>query len=219
MPSRNSLCKAALGCAPFLVPIPADADEERRIEVGAKLQTTMASGIPANDMPGFGIFGLYRLNDDWTLGVRLDRTEFDYEEPARLIGIPLDPDAEPIDAKAEGTILGAWVERSFRATPESRTEWFVGAGLAAASIDVPDVTGPTLAGGTFFIRTEADTEIIVSVLGGVRRRLGERWFLEFTLRGDQHFADWTSTDEVSGGTREIDEYFAYGGSLGFGYRF
>jgi hypothetical protein len=218
MPTRASLCKAALGCAPLLAPIPAEADESRRIEIGAQLGTTLAAGVPANDIPGYGIFGLYRLNDRWAIGVGLDRTEFDYEEPARLIGIPLDPDLEPIDAVAEGTTLSVWLERSFSA-PESRTEWFVGGGLGASSADVPTVTGPTLAGGVFEVHTQADTEIIVSLLGGVRRRLGERWFVQFALRGDQHFADWTSVDEVSGGTRKIDEYFAYGGHLGFGYRF
>jgi Outer membrane protein beta-barrel domain len=218
MQTRSSLCKAALGCAPLLAPIPAEADEFRRLEIGAHLGTTLAAGVPANDIPGYGIFGLYRLNDRWAIGVGLDRTEFDYEEPARLIGIPLDPDLEPIDAVVEGTILSVRLERTFSA-PESRTEWFVGGGLGASSVDVPTVTGPTLAGGTFEVRTRADTEVIVSLLGGVRRRLGERWFVQFTLRGDQHFADWTSVDEVSGGTREIDEYFAYGGYLGFGYRF
>ena len=218
MTIRPLLCKAALGCAPFLAPMAAEADDSRRIEAGARLAMTVADGVPANDIPGYGIYGLYRLNDEWTLGVGLDRTEYDYESPAALIGLPLDPDAEPIDAKAEGTVLSAWVERSYSA-PQSPTEWFLGAGLGAASVDVPNATGPTLAGGTFDIRTEADTEIIVSLLGGVRRNLGERWFVEFGLRADQHFADWTSTDQVSGGSTTIDDYFAFGGNLGFGYRF
>jgi hypothetical protein len=186
--------------------------------VGARAAVTLANGVPANDIPGYGIFGLYRVNDEWTVGIGLDRTEYDYENPARLIGLPIDPAAEAIDAKAEGTVISAWVERSF-SPPESRTEWFLGAGLGAASVDVPNATGPTLTGGTFDIRTEADTEIIVSVLGGVRRKLGDRWFVEFSLRADQHFADWTSTDQVSGASTTIDEYFAYGGQLGFGYRF
>jgi hypothetical protein len=218
MPARSLLCKAALSCAPFLAPIPAEADETHRLEVGARMGVTLSAGVPANDMPGYGIFGLYHLNDQWSIGVGLSRTEFDYEEPAKLIGIPLDPELEQIDAVAEGTTLSAWVERTWSA-PESRTAWFVGGGLGAASVDVPTVTGPTLDGGTFEIHTDAETEYILSLLGGVRRKLGERWFVEFTLRADQHFADWTSVDEVSGGTREIDEYFAYGGHLGFGYRF
>ena len=218
MPSRISFCGAALGFATFLAPLPGFADEPGRIDLGLRLGTTMASGIPANDIPGYEIFGLYRLSDEWTLGFGLGRTEFDYEEPARLIGIPLDPAAEPIDAKVEATIVSAWIERSF-SEPQSRTEWYAGAGLGAASLDVPDVTGPTLSGGTFDISTEAETEIILSLMGGVRRKLGERWFAEFTLRADQHFADWQSTDAVTGGTRDIDEYFAWGGTLGFGYRF
>lgn len=218
MPIQSTLRNAALAFTPFLFPAPAFTEESERIQVGARVSVTLANGVPANDIPGYGIFGLYRLNDQWTVGVGLDRTEYDYEDPARLIGISLDPAAEPIDAKAEGTVLSAWVERSFSA-PKSRTEWFLGAGLGAASVDVPNAIGPTLGGGTFDIRTEADTEIIVSILGGVRRKFGERWFVEFTLRADQHFADWTSTDQVSGESTTIDEYFAYGGQLGFGYRF
>lgn len=95
----------------------------------------------------------------------------------------------------------------------------MGAGFSAASVDVPEVTGPRQGGGSFNIRTEVDTEIIVSLMGGVRRLLGESWFFEFALRADQHFADWTSTDQVSGTTGSVDDYAAYGGHLGFGYRF
>ncbi|MEX0735130.1 MAG: outer membrane beta-barrel protein [Steroidobacteraceae bacterium] len=218
MPSRSSLCKAALALAPLLVPLPALADDPGRIAVGARLQTTMANGVPANDMPGYGVYGLYRLNDQWAVGLSVDRTEFDYEEPARRLGIPLDPAADPIDAKAEATIISASVERSFSA-PEASREWFLGGAVGVADTDVPDITGPTATGGTFEIHTEVDRELIVSLLGGVRQRFAERWFAEFTLRADQHFAAWEPEDRVSGATARHDDYFAYGFHLGIGYRF
>ena len=199
-------------------PALARAEEEHRFDLGVRGGITAASGEPANDIPGYGLYGHYRLNDQWTLGLSVDLVEYDYEDPARVLGIPVDPALEPIDALAESTIVGAWLERTIGA-PEARTTWIIAAGLAAASVDVPDVTGPRQGGGSFDISTEVDTEIIVSLIGGVRRKLGESWFAEFALRADQHFADWQSTDQISGATASINDYSAYGGYLGFGFRF
>ena len=194
------------------------AEEARRVDVGVRAEVTAANGEPANDIPGFGLFAHYRLNERWSLGFGVDILEFDYEEPAKIVGISQDPNLEPVDALAESTTVAAWLERTFGAI-EARTVWFVAGGLAAASVDVPDVTGPRLGGGTFNISTEVDIEVIVSLIGGVRRRFGENWYVEFALRADEHFADWTSTDRVSGATASIDDYTAYGGYLGFGFRF
>ena len=107
-------------------PLPAMADEAGQVDVGLRLGTSLASGVPANDMPGYGIHGLYALNDRWSVGLEIYFTEFDYEEPARQVGLPIDPDAEPIDAKAEQLIYSAMVERSFSA-PDARRQWFLGA--------------------------------------------------------------------------------------------
>ena len=194
------------------------ADESDRVQVGLRLGTSLASGVPANDMPGYGIHGLYALNDQWSVGLGLYLTEFDYEEPARQVGLPLDPDAEPIDAKAEQMIYSAIVERSF-SPPDARRQWFLGAKLGVADTDVPVVTGQTATGDSFEIHTEVDREIIVSAFGGLRQRFGEHWFGEFTLSADQHFAAWESEDRVSGAEGRSGDYFAYGLHLGIGYRF
>jgi hypothetical protein len=119
---------------------------------------------------------------------------------------------------AESTTVSAWAERTF-GRPQGSTEWFLGAGLGLASIDVPDASGPLAGGGQFAIETEADTEIVVQLLAGVRRRLGQRWALEFALRADQHFADWQLNDRVSGRTGTIDDYLTVGGHLGLSFRF
>ena len=37
--------------------------------------------------------------------------------------------------------------------------------------------------------------------------------------GCGHFADWKSTDQVSGATGAVDNYLAYGGYFGLGVRF
>ena len=191
--------------------------QERRFDLGVRGIITAADGEPANDIPGFGVFGHYRFNDRWSLGVAVDQTEYDFEQPARILGLEQDPDLPPIDVVAEATVVSAWLQRNH--ARGGRTTWFWGAGLGFASVDVPDARGPLAGPGTFDIQTEADTEIIASLLAGVQWRLGGRWFLEFALRGDQHFADWQLMDRNSGRTATIDDYFAYGGHLGIGFRF
>ena len=139
----------------------------------------------------------------------VNRTEYDYEEPAAIVGIVQDPTMEVIDALAEATTVRAWIERSL--TDAGRPmRFFLGAGVGAAFTDVPDVTGPRADGGTFDIRTEVDTEIIATVIGGARRMFGERWSGEVAVRAEQHFADWRSTDRVSGAQGSIDDYLTWG---------
>ncbi len=218
MPKLLSPSRAAWLLVMILSPQAALADDQPRFDVGLRLRLGLASGVPANDMPGYGIYGHYRLNDQWSVGLSYDQMKFDYEEPARRLGIPLDPDAEPVDAKVDQQIVGVSVERSF-SPPEASRQWFLGAELGMAFTDVPVVTGPTATGGNFEIHTEVDRELIASLLGGVRQRFGENWFAEFTLRADQHFSAWEPVDFVSGAEARHDDYFAYGFHLGVGYRF
>jgi len=185
-------------------------------DLGVRGVITAGDGEPANDIPGFGVFGHWRLGDRWSVGFAVDRTEYDFEEPAKLVGLSQDDDFEPIDTIAEATVLSAWIERTY---PRRSLDWFWGGGIGFASIDVPDATGPLEGGGTFDIQTDADSEVIVSLLAGLHRRLGERWMLEFAVRADQHFADWQLTDRVSGNRGAVDDYLALGGHLGFGFRF
>jgi hypothetical protein len=219
MARPTAVRNAALASALSLTAIPAfGADDSGQFDIGAHFGTMLGDGVPANDMPGYGIYGLYRLNERWSVGLGIDRTDFDYEEPARILGIPLDPDDPPVDPKAEMTIYSALIERTFDASREGR-EWFLGAAIGVADTDVPDVTGPTATGGTFDIDSEVDRELIISLRGGVRQHFGERWFMQFSLRAEQHFAAWELEDRISGATGRHEDYFAYGGFLGIGYRF
>lgn len=215
--TRFSLVRAGVlaGCLALLPEAPAQA---QRFDVGLRGIITVADGEPANDIPGFGLFGHYRLNDRWSLGLAVDQTEYDFEEPARIVGLQQDPNIPPVDVLAEATVLSAWLQRNYERAG-GRVVWFWGAGLGLASIDVPDARGPLAGPGTFDIQTEADSEVIVSLTAGVHRRLGARWFLEFALRADQHLADWKLRDRSSGATGAIDDYLALGGSLGLGFRF
>ena len=190
-----------------------------RFDLGLRAVLTGGSGEPANDVPGGGAFGRWRLNDRWSLGLALDQASFDVEEPAGILGLPQLPEEQlsPIDVKAEATTVSAWAQRDYRRG--RRASWFWGLGLGISTLDVPDATGPLLGGGTFDIRTEADTELLASASAGWRRELGRRWMLELAARADQHFADWTLTDRVSGRTAAIDDWLAWGGHLGLGARF
>ncbi|HEX5759495.1 MAG TPA: hypothetical protein VF121_09900 [Thermoanaerobaculia bacterium] len=208
-----ALAAAALALA--LCP-PAARAQDGRFDLGLRGVIVAADGEPANDIPGYGLFGHYRLSDRWNLGFAADVAEYDFEQPARILGLQQDPGLEPIDVLAESTTLSAWIERLFG---QGRTEWFLGAGLGLATIDVPDAAGPLAGGGRFDIATEADDEIVASLLGGVRRRVGQRLALELALRADQHLADWQLRDRVSGRTGAIDDYLALGGHFGVSFRF
>lgn len=218
MSIKARLLCPALAFMPMLATPPAMAGEVGEIDAGLRLGTSLASGVPANDMPGYGIHGLYALNDRWSVGLEVYVTEFDYEEPARRAGLPVDPDAPPVDAKAEQFIYSVMAERSF-SPADARRQWFLGGKVGIADTDVPVTTGFTADGDPYEIHTEVDREIIVSLLGGVRQRFGERWFGELVVSADQHFAAWEPEDRISGATGRSDDYFAYGFHLGIGYRF
>jgi hypothetical protein len=210
------LCAAPLI---LLIALPTAAlPADTRFDLGVRGSITAADGEPANDIPGVGVLGHYALNADWTVGLAVDRTEFDFEEPAKLLGITQDQDLEAIDSVAESTVVSAWVERTY-AMGGGRTLWYLGAGVGAASVDVPDVSGARADGGQFLIHTEADTEIIASALGGVRRVFGQRWYGEVGVRVDQHFADWRFEDRISGASGTVDDYLAFGGHVAIGLRF
>jgi hypothetical protein len=158
----------------------------------------------------------YALNDDWAVGAELLLTEYDFESPAELLGITQDPSVEPVDALAEARTFSAWVERAV--SGEGATAWFVGAGLGAASVDVPDAAGPRTDGGQFDIHTEVNTEILVTAFAGVRRAFGELWYAEFRIHANQHIAEWKIADRVSGARGTIDDYLSLGGQLAVGVR-
>jgi hypothetical protein len=208
--------RAAAGLAIIGAACGADA-ADRRFQAGLLVGVSVADGEPANDIPGFGAQVRYALSDQWSLGASLGHAEYDFETPASIVGIAQDPSLEPVDALATSTSVAAWVERTF--VPDGReTTWFVGFGLGAASVDVPDVNGPTAGGGQFDIHTEVGTEILLSGLAGVRRNFAESWYAEFRVHATQHFADWQVEDRISGATGTIDDYLSLGGHLAIGIR-
>jgi hypothetical protein len=185
-------------------------------ELGVTGGTTLGDGEPANDMPHYGAFARYRASDAWAARVALDYAEYDVEGPAEIVGITQDPAEGVIDATAESLALSLWLERTLR-VEGSAHELFLGAGAGVATIDVSDVDGPVQGGGTFDVRTEADTEYIVSLALGYRWHLGEHWLLEALARQNHHFADWQLEDRVSGARGSIDDYSSTTLTLGVGF--
>lgn len=225
MTVRRSAFTLATATLAAVLAAPAGAQDDTRFgdtrfDLGLRAVLTGGSGEPANDVPGGGAFGRWRLNDRWSLGLALDQASFDVEEPAGILGLPQLPEDQlsPIDVKADATTVSAWAQRDY-GRGGGRASWFLGLGLGISTLDVPDASGPLRGGGTFDIRTEADTELLASASAGWRRELGRRWMIELAARVDQHFADWTMTDRVSGRTATIDDWLAWGGHFGIGARF
>jgi hypothetical protein len=199
----------------------ADA-QERRFDLGVRFDALTAGGEPANDMLGLGVFGRYRLDDRWRVGLGIDYSEFDLERPALIVGLPADFSGGVVDGAATSTTLSVWLERVYGAG--RAREWFWTAGFGGAAIDVDDVTGPLEGGGAYTLSTSFDgelgvEEVLVSVSGGLRLRVGGRSAVEIALRADQHIADWEVVDQVSGATGRSDDYLARGVTVGWVSRF
>jgi hypothetical protein len=194
------------------------AAAEQPVSVGVRPVLALADGTPANDIPGGGSFARWHLGERWALSVAVELAKFDFEEPARVVGLAQADGGEAIDAKAESQRLGVWAERRLGAAG-GPSRWYTGFGVGAATIDVPDAVGPLAGGGTFHVRTEADTELIAALALGWERELGRRWLLDTALRWEQHFADWQVVDTVSGRTGAVGDYSTFGAHLGVGWRF
>jgi hypothetical protein len=186
--------------------------------IGLRLNIVTGDGEPTNDIPGGGLFGHYRLNDRWWLGLALDHSPgFDVERPFEILGLASAAPDEEVDADGTMTTFLAWIERVY--DRPGRMEWFWGVGGGGGTVDVDDLIGRRLGGGTYNIVNDVGTELLATASGGFRVDLGSLWAFEFALRLDQHFTDWTVTDRVSGRSATVDDYLLKGGHFGFLYRF
>ena len=61
---------------------------------------------------------------------------------------------------------------------------------------------------------DVSSELLLTGSGGVRYGIGSTWQLELAFRLDQHFADWTVTDRISGATGTVDDYLIRGFTVG-----
>lgn len=207
--------RAALALIALFAATTAPADE--RFAVGGRLDIMVGNGEPANDVPSYGIFATYAASDAWKFGILLQHSDWDFEGPAAILGIQQSPTVETIDSKASQEALSAWAESPFGHPGGWTAFWQLGAG--AASIDVPNASGPTASGGQFNIQIDAATTPFVFGVVGLRRELGPHWRLDGALRLEYLFADYTLRDTVSGQTASIGSYTQYGAFFAFAYAF
>ncbi len=187
-------------------------------EVGLLAGMSGGDGEPSNDRSNYGIYARTRLGDDWALRFTLEQMAYDFEAPAKIVGITQDPSVPTVDAPAISTGIGAWIERTYGG-PDGANEFFWGAGIGVATVDVDDASGPVQGGGTFDITTDAGTEFSLSLELGYRRHLSRHFKVEGLARVDQRFADWSLEDQVSGATGSVDDYFIYSILIGLSYGF
>lgn len=189
------------------------AAADARWEAGARYNVLASNAPPANDLHGYGLTVRRDGGRGWRFGAGLERYEFDYEEPYKVLGLSRPAGIEPIDGKNETTLVSAWVERE--SGRSERWRWFWSAGVGYAFLTVDAVTGPTASGGQFDIRTDARDELQLLGSVGLRRRVGERWRIEVALLAQHHFTDYKVRDTVSGLTGSIGSQTPLGISLGF----
>lgn len=189
-------------------------------ELGGRGGISISDGVPANDFLGFGLAAKYRLSDSNAIGLSIDSLEYDFERPWQVVGVEQDKTARPkdIDAKATTTLLSFFYERSY-GRPADRWNAYWTAGLGLASPDVKGATGPAVGGGAFDISTDAGTEVVPSLGGGVRLNFARTFSGELGLSAYRHLADWKVTDRNSGRSGTVDDYTRFGLHLGVSYRF
>jgi hypothetical protein len=204
---------AILGLAPVAAP---GQGTEPGFLLGLRGDVVGSDGEPANDMLGGSLTGRFRLSDRWSLDIAVGHSPgFDVETPYAVLDLAAaEVDGEVLDAEGTATALTGWIERTY-VREGRRLEWYWGAGVGAATVDVDPIAGPLVGGGSFALHQEVGTELIAGLTGGFRLRLGMRWRLVVAGRLEQHFTDWEVVDRVSGRRGEFDDYLVKGVSVGF----
>jgi len=200
----------------LLAPV-AQADEPRN-EFGLRANVLLGDGVPANDILGVGLIGRRYLDNGWFAGATLDTYAYDFERPARVLGIAQDPNVDVIDADATSTVVGGFVGREYGdANTGFRWFWSLGAGLGMPNVD--DVSGPVDGGGTFDLDFNVGNEIQLMGTIGTSWYFSSKWSASFTARVEHHFMDIRITDRISAAETKIDSQSPVGAYLSLNYRF
>ncbi len=209
---------AALAAVVLLLVTGTSLAQTSTFEVGVRANVLLGHGKPANDILGAGIIGRYMLADGWFIGAAIDRYQYDFERPARVVGIRQDPDEDVIDADGENTVVSGSFGRLYNPTDRG-FDWFwtVGIGLVSASVD--DVAGPTDSGGAFDLAFDVGDEVHLMATVGASYNFSKNWSASFAARAEHHFMDIRIEDRVSGATAKIDSQSPLGVYVSLNYRF
>jgi len=178
-----------------------------------------ASGQPSGDVLGIGFMTQYQLKNLWFLDIELIQTEADFDNPLKVLELAQDESiTSTVNAVYNSTIvmlrLGKIIKTS---NPVFDAYW--SAGLGINTIDVDTITGPLLEGESFKVATDAQTETLIGLSGGIRQHLNDNWDINYALRINYHVADWTVKDIISSTSKKIDNYVLYGVMIGVERRF
>lgn len=192
--------------------------EEDKWELGFRLNAEVADGKPANDILGYGFYGLYLLNEDWKIGYGLDVANYDLENPAFILGIPSTA-PKVIDADASSTMVSVWGERYFNDYFETSI-LYLKFGIGFNSIDVDNATGPSAnPPGTFNIQTDVSSDTVLFGGVGLKKPFGDNWNFDSTLGYNQHFGKWTLRDLDTSATATVDGFSSFSVQLGLSKAF
>jgi hypothetical protein len=219
-PAGDDAGLLSLQAAPFADDaLPGDPLYPGRWFIGARGGANAGSGEPANDIPAYGLFARYRLRGPWLVGLALDQSNFDFEQPGNLI------DVNPVgvvDASIDSTSVTAWGEYEFRRLGDDgfarRVRPFVGAGVGVAFLGDDDLSGATETGGAYDLDVRGGLEIIPGLLAGLRIDITRNLVFEIGARYDFHLTDLSVRDNVSGNSADVDDYSTYGGYVGLQLR-
>ncbi|MFV2055322.1 MAG: outer membrane beta-barrel protein [Thiohalomonadales bacterium] len=181
--------------------------EPAQLEFGLRGNVELANGTPANDILGYGIFGRYHINPKWGIGFAIDFADYDLENPAKKLNIP-DSDPKIIDAKTSSTMISAWAERYFNDIFDE-TIVYTNFGLGVNSIDVDNAKGNVQGGGTYEIKTNVDSDIVLLIGVGIQAPLGNSWVFDSNLGFRQHFGTWSMQDLESSAKGTVDGFSSW----------
>lgn len=198
-------------CLPFTASFASDSGWD----AGFRYTILVGQGEPSNDMAAIGLFGHVNWRDDWYFGFGVDQFEFDYENPARSLGLPTDT---VIDGANEMTQISGWLERRY-GEESGKWSWFWTAGLGYGFVTADTVAGETTDGEPYFITTDASDEFQLLASIGFRYDFSANWRFETAALVQHHFTDYKLTDEVSGATASMGAQTPVGIYFGISYRF
>ena len=190
-----------------------------RFFIGVRTGVNAGSGEPANDIPTYGAYARYRLSGPWLIGLALDQATFDFEQPGNLIDI--NP-VGVVDAEIESTGVTVWGEYEFKPIGDEgflrRLRPFAGAGVGFASLSDDDKSGATEGGGTYAFDISGGSEIVPGGIAGLRYDITRNVLVEIGAHVDYHLTELEITDNVSGNSAQVDDYFTYGAYVGLQFR-
>ena len=192
------------------------ASEMGDYEFGVRGGVRLGTGVPANDIMAYGLFGRYRVQNNWLVGVAIDMYKFDFEYPNKAIGVE-NSDSKAIDSDATATEINLWIERRYNEKQQGFS-FLWAAGFGINMVEAGDAEGPNSSGG-FLIETDPGTEFVIFGTIGSQYHFNRHWAVEVTFGVNYHIAEWEVTDTVSGATGTIDNYTTTSYLFGVIYKF